>query len=74
METYEGTMTIKWYKNDNGDTRPLTLGVKDEKELNTIKERIKQDFLTLGDDPTLPNPKNIGRVAYSVHFRLTKRQ
>lgn len=74
MQTYEGSITIKWYKNDSGgDKRPLTLDVRDERHLKEIQESIRQIFLNYGDDDTLPNPKNNGKVAYSVSFNLTQR-
>ena len=78
MKTYEGIMTIKWYKNDSGgDRRPLTIDVHNSKELTAKLNKIKCDFMTLGDNQTLPD--NIkkgkpGELPYSVSFDMKLRQ
>jgi hypothetical protein len=74
MKTFEGTITIKWYKNDSyGDRRPITIDCEDRDELNKRLSKIKNDFMTKGDDPTFTFYKNTGRP-YSISFYLTERK
>jgi hypothetical protein len=63
MKTFEGTFTIKWYKNDHGDVRPLTIDCLPV-ELNSRKNEIKEAFMKLGEN---------NRYAYSVSFDLSAR-
>ncbi|MBK7883477.1 MAG: hypothetical protein IPJ81_06560 [Chitinophagaceae bacterium] len=76
MKTYEGTMTIKWYKNHSGDCRPLTIDCKDKIELNKELKRITEAYKTLGDSPEyhLAKSCNIGTPAFSVNFDLSQRK
>lgn len=64
MRTFEGRMIIKWYPKDNGDVRPLTIDVINEKQLSIQKAKIKNDFMTKGEN---------GEYAYSVKFDLRER-
>lgn len=65
MKTFEGSMTIKWYKNDNGgDKRPLTIDCADRSELKKRIAGIKNDFLSKGED---------GRFPFSVNIDMQER-
>ena len=78
MKTYEGTMTIKWYKNDNGgDKRPLTLVAKDKLHLKEQLKSIRKSFIEFGDDPKqIPTYRkyNPDARAYSVQFEIYERK
>jgi len=65
MKTFEGSMTIKWHKNDVGDKRPLTIDVDNKIDLMTEKNRIRNAFLTEGEN---------GQKAHSITFELTERK
>jgi hypothetical protein len=65
LRTFEGKMTIKWYKNDNGDVRPLTIDTENEKTLNIKLEQIKNDFLSKGEN---------GEIPYSIQFKMSERK
>jgi len=75
MKTYEGSMTIRWYKNDNGgDRRPLTYCCENIGELNDYLKEVESDF------KTIPHPDDIerykryaGQLAYSVMFDMSER-
>ena len=75
MKTYEGSMTIKWYKNDSGgDRRPLTYHCENKEELVIYLNQVSYDFMTK------PHPDNIecykryaGKMAYSVSFDMKER-
>jgi len=73
LKTYEGTITIKWHKNDYGDVRPLTIDCKDEKELNRECNRIKKAFYSeKGLDGYDYSDQKI-KQAYSVTFDMNER-
>ncbi len=74
MNTYEGTMIIKWYKNDNGDVRPLRVECNSKSELDLELQRIKSLYMTIGDDPTyhLVKKENINNPAFNVLFYLNE--
>ena len=78
MKTYEGTMTIKWYKNDSGgDKRPLTLIAKDKIHLKSQLKSIRKMFIEFGDDPKEAPPYrkyNPDARAYSVQFEIYERK
>jgi hypothetical protein len=66
MRTFEGTITIKWYKNDwGGDKRPITIDVDTDEELNLEKKRIENAFMTEPENDKLP---------YSVKLELRERK
>lgn len=65
MKTYEGVMVIKWYKNDGGDRRPLTIDLKDNEKLNSRLNKIKNDF---------KKDKKDGRLLYSIKFFMSERK
>lgn len=73
MKTYEGTFTIKWYKNDGGDRRPITIDCEDIAALRREQARIKAEFMTKGDDPTYPQYHGEG-LPYSVTFDMCERK
>lgn len=52
INEYKGTFTIKWWKHDGGDKRPLCIQRKDRKELKEELARIRKCFMQEGDDPS----------------------
>lgn len=65
MKTYEGTITIKWFKNDSyGDRRPLTIDCEDMNELNIEKSKLNKAWMELGEN---------GKLPYSVKIELSER-
>lgn len=69
MRTFEGIMKIKWYKNDNGDWRGITIDTENRKTLNIELKRIKKAFMTEQDPESDEN-----RLAYSVTFEMSERK
>lgn len=78
MKVFEGTMTIKWYKNDGGgDKRPITIIANDVQELTMRTKMIRELFITKGDDPKEMPPYrryNPDARAYSVQFEISERK
>jgi hypothetical protein len=70
FRTFEGRLIIKWYKNDSGDIRPLTIDVNSERELEKELYRIREDFMTKGCDI---RPEKKGQLPYSVTFEMKER-
>jgi len=64
LKTWEGSFTIKWYKNDSGDRRPLTIDAKSDADFNTELKRIKHAFMTKGEK---------GKIPFSVTFDMKRR-
>lgn len=79
MKTFEGTMKIKWYKNDGGgDCRPLTIDI-DPEDRETLKMKlspIKERFLNLGVETmeTLRNGGDLKEIPFSVSFNMAQRK
>ena len=78
MKTFEVTMTIKWYKNDNGgDKRPLTICCDDRKALIHRLNEVKENFMKKGEDknhtPSYRKYKE-GELPYSVKFEISERK
>ena len=66
MKTYEGTMTIKWYKNDHGgDRRPLTIDTKNRETLQKELMHIRNKFLNKGEN---------GNHPFSIKFNINERK
>jgi hypothetical protein len=65
LKTYEGIIQIKWYKNDSGDRRPLTIDVENKETLKIEINRIKMDFLKKGEN---------GKLPYSVKIAMNERK
>ncbi len=70
LRTFEGRLIIKWYKNDSGDIRPLTIDCEGHKELKEKLAKLKSLFMTQGCD--IREDKK-GQLPYSVTFDLTER-
>ena len=66
--TFEGTMTIKFYKHDRGEVRGITIDAPSKKVLGRKLKIIKNIFMTK-IDPENPH-KNL---PYNIHFELHKR-
>jgi hypothetical protein len=66
MKTFEGYILIKEFKNHNGDKRPLTIDVENEKELQPKINKIKKDFLNISEEGK--------ELPFSVKIELTERK
>jgi hypothetical protein len=73
MRTYEGTFIIKWYKNDNGDRRPITIDCEDMAALRREQVRIRHEFMTEGDDPAYQFYHGAG-LPHSITFDMHERK
>jgi hypothetical protein len=78
MKTYEGVMTIKWYKNDNGgDRRPLTIDTQNKETLRAELSRIKKDFMTKGEVKDTLDERGMritkAVLPYSINIEVTER-
>ncbi len=77
LRTFEGLMTIKWYKNDSGDVRGITIDTKNRKTLNIELKEIRRRFMEV---PETDNEviERYGRdpdeLAYSVKFEMNERK
>jgi len=69
MRTFEGVMTIKWYKNDRGDSRGITIDTENRKTLNAELKRIRCLFMTEQDPES-----DVERLACSVSFEMNERK
>lgn len=65
LRTYEGCMLIKWFKNDSGEQRCLTIDTKNRRTLGTELRKIRELFKTTQDPES-----NEKRLAYSVSFEM----
>lgn len=76
MKQYEGTMKIKWWKNDSGDYRPLSIYAINHNRLQKELKKIKARFMKFGDDPKYHKVKreNIGAKPYSITFDMSERK
>jgi hypothetical protein len=78
MKTYEGTFIVKWHKNSNGSRRAITIDCNDKQELNKQLKRIKNNFMTKGDDPLVAaiygTHDKVGVPAHSVKFDIHERK
>lgn len=88
MKTFEGIMTIKWYKNDNGDARGITIDTESRKTLNDELKEIRRKFMKEqdpeSDEARLAHEKLTAdgivdkngcvRVTYSVKFEMNERK
>jgi hypothetical protein len=69
MRTFEGIMKIKWYENDNGDWRGLTIDTENKQTLNVELKRIRKLFMTEQDPES-----DEKRLAYNVAFEMNERK
>ena len=67
--TFEGLMTIKWYKNDSGDVRGITIDTKNTKTLRVELKEIRRLFMEEQDEN-----EDDGKLAYSVKFEMNERK
>lgn len=78
MKTYEGSITVKWHKNDIGIRRPITIDCESKEEMQRICNEVKTKFLEMGEDPLLAEKfvthRLVGVPAMSVKFDISERK
>ncbi len=73
MKTYEGTLTIRWSRNDDSDRRGITIDCENFAALRKEQNRIRHTFMTMGDDPEYLFYHGPG-LPHSVTFDMRERK